>query len=64
MGGSTSPMGAMLMGMMPLVELKIGEVAPQNMTGLALIMGEAFTKVADETVSIEEFGEWISPLNE
>jgi hypothetical protein len=64
MGGSTSPMGAMLLGMMPLVETKLNEVKPENLKALATLMHQSFERVADDSVSAEDFAEWLRPLAE
>lgn len=57
--GSGSPMGGMLMGMMPLIRSKIDEVDENTLATLANIMAQAFEKVSDPTVNESEFTEWL-----
>lgn len=52
-------MSAMLMGMMPLIRSKIGDVDDKTIKQLCTVMAQAFDKVSDETVSESEFAEWL-----
>lgn len=65
MGGSgVSPMMGMLAGMMPLVETKIMEVSEENMSALATIMSESFSRVANPEYTLEEFDKWLAAFSE
>jgi hypothetical protein len=57
--GSGSPFGPILIGMMPLIRQKIGEVDEKQLATLCNIMAQAFEKVSDSNVSEDEFSEWM-----
>lgn len=57
--GDGSPMSAMLMGMMPLVRSKLNEVDSATLKQLSNVMAQAFDKVSDDSVSEQDFAEWL-----
>lgn len=57
--GDGSPMSAMLMGMMPLIRSKVNEVDETTMKTLSNVMAQAFDKVSDDSVTEQEFAEWL-----
>jgi hypothetical protein len=57
--GGDSPMSAMLMGMMPLIRSKVNEVDDKTLRQLCTIMAQAFEKVSDESVTEDDFAEWL-----
>ena len=60
--GKDSPMSAMLMGMMPLIRMKVLEVDSKSLETLANVMAQAFEKVSDNAISEDSFREWLEPL--
>lgn len=57
--GGDNPMSAMLMGMMPLIRSKIGDVDDKTIKQLSTVMAQAFDKVSDDQVSESDFAEWL-----
>lgn len=59
---SQNPMMAMLSGMMPIARQQINKVDPSNIQALSAMLGEAFRRASDPTVSVEEYDAWIGQI--
>ena len=62
--GGDSPMLVMLTSMLPLVEQKILTVPADNITSLATLMAQSFARVADPDTTVQQFDDWLAPLNQ